>query len=211
MPKSIFKARLPVCCLLALASFLPVSCASAQITETGQKPWTFLTRIVISGNSDQSDPAGYKAYSGIALEAGIARDWGHHLVTELSIRTESREVDHEATSGLANRLGSLELLPLTAILQYRPPFSDRIHPYLGLGANLTVVWEKSGVLDSLDIGPHLGPALQLGMDYNFGKTAVLNLNIGWNTLTSDIKISGRRFAKLKIDPIALSMGVGFHF
>lgn len=211
MPISIMSERKFVYCLLILASFISVAGGYAQTIEPGRKMWAFRTRAVVSGGSYESDPVDFKAYSGIAFETGIARTFGRHLAAEFSLRTESREIDREVASGPAERLGSLELLPFNVTLQYYPVHSERWHPYVGLGANLTVAWEKSGVLDSLDVEPSVGPVVQVGLDYDLNDVAFVNLDIRWNTLTTDIKCDGDRFAELKIDPLSLGLGVGFRF
>ena len=199
-----------LCGLLALVT-LHVSSASAQAADPEWKRWTFRTRAVISGNSYESEPAGYTAYSGIGLEAALTRDLRRRLSVEASLRTESREYDREPAGGTKERLGSLELLPVNVTLQYRPKLAGGIRPYGGVGANLTVAWEKSGVLDSLDVAPHVGPALQAGVDFALGGAALFNLDLRWNTLTTDITDGDIPYAKVKIDPITLGFGVGFRF
>jgi len=196
--------------LLALMT-LHVSGASAQAADPEWKRWTFRTRAVISGSSHDSEPEGYVAYSGIGLEAAVTRDLRRCLSLEASLRTESREYDWEPAGAPRERLGSLELLPVNVILQYRPRLGGGIRPYGGVGANLTVAWEKSGVLDSLDVAPHVGPALQAGVDFALGGAALFNLDLRWNTLTTDITDGDTPYAKVKIDPITLGFGVGFRF
>lgn len=200
-----------VCAVIVLMVSLMVTDGYAQSAESGRKAWALRTRAVVSGGSYESEPADYKAYSGIALETGIVRAFSRHLAAEISVRTESREFDFEPAPGPAERLGSLECLPLNLTLQYYPVRSERWHPYVGLGANLTVAWEKSGVLDTFDVKPSVGPTAQVGLDYDVSDAAFVNLDIRWNTFTSDIQYNGERFAELKIDPLSLGFGVGFRF
>lgn len=194
-----------------VAAALFVFAGEGNAGDPGQGPWTFRTRAVLSGNSHESDPEGFVAYSGLGLEAGITRNIAGFLAVEVSLRTESREIDQEVSSGPAIRLGSIEVLPLTATLQYRPNLSENLHPYFGIGTVVSFTWEKSGVLDSLDVGTHLGPVLQLGVDRDLGSSAVLNLDLRWHTFTADIENGGDRFAEIQIDPMVLGAGVGFLF
>jgi outer membrane protein len=199
---------LPVWVCFILAG---VDSVYAQNSVTTRGDWQFKSRLVLSGNSDESEPVGFKAYSGLAIEAGVKRQLGRILAAEISLRTESREIDRERTPDPAERLGSIEMAPVTVTMQYCPSSSGRFHPYFGVGANLTLTWEKSGVLDSLDVAPQVGPAIQLGFDYNLNEKAAINADLRWNTLNPEIKLAGERFAKLKINPIALGVGVGFRF
>jgi outer membrane protein len=193
--------------LIALAlGYLPLA---AQ--EKGPPPWSFRTRAIITGNSAESEPAGYKMYSAITLEAALTRRLGRLFGLELGVRTESREVDFQPGEEPAERLGSLELLPVNLLLQVRPALSGRFHPYAGAGLNLTVAWEKSGVLDSMDVSPSPGAALQLGADLDLSPAILLNFDLRWNALSVDIENRSVPYASLKVDPIALGLGLGFRF
>jgi outer membrane protein len=184
---------------------------AAQDRGLDSPRWTFTTRLVATGSSDESDPPGYKVYSAFTLEAALRRSLGRLLAAEATVRTESREVDSLVPGGEARRLGSLELLPVSLLLQFRVPTHGRVRPYLGAGVNLTVAWEKSGALDSVDMAGSVGPAVQLGADWALSPRALLNLDIRWNTLTADLDTGGSRLASLKVDPLTLGVGVGFRF
>jgi hypothetical protein len=86
------------------------------------------TRILAAGSSDKSEPAGYKVFSAFTIEAGLRRTFSRILSAELTVRTESREVDSLFPAGEDRRLGSLELLPLILLLQIRPPLCGALHP-----------------------------------------------------------------------------------
>lgn len=148
-------------------------------------------------------------YSGLGLEASAIRSMGSHWSAEACVRTESREVDEELPFGPANRLGSLELLPVTLTARCTPFISGGFQPYAGAGACLTVAWEKSGVLDSLDVGTHFGPAAQLGFNLALGSNALFNFDLRWNSLTIDIKNNGVSLTKLEVNPLSLGVGMGF--
>jgi len=193
--------------LLVIATLAVVSRTQALRAQD----WTFQTRAQISGQSHESEPAGYTVYSGIALGAALTRHFSPSFGVEFAARTESREVDQTAGPGPDIRLGSLELLPVSVLVQWRPVAAGRLHPYVGLGGSLTVGWEKSGMLDNLDISPSVAPALQLGADWNLSEKVVLNLDTKWNGLTTDLSSGGNRIARIHIDPLTLGLGIGFRF
>ncbi len=202
---STFRSR-TICMLVLITAAVP---SSSPASEQAEKHWVFTTRLFLSGSSDHSEPDGFSIYSSLGLEASAVRRMGSHWSAEACVRTESREVDEEQPFGPANRLGSLELLPVTLTARYAPFISGGFQPYAGAGACLTVAWEKSGVLDSLDVGAHFGPAAQLGFDLALGSNALFNFDLRWNTLTCNIKNNGVSLAKLKVDPLSLGVGVGF--
>ena len=197
--------------LLVGLTLLLQQTAAAQGSGMSTQDWTFITRLVATGSSDESEPPGYKVYSAFTLEAGIRRKMGTLLTAELTVRTESREVDSLVTVGEDSRLGSIELLPVNLILQVRPFGQKSIRPYAGAGLNLTVAWEKSGVLDSIDMPGHIGPAIQAGVDMEISPNVLMNLDLRWNTLTAKLENGNIPLADLRIDPLALGIGVGFGF
>ena len=198
----------PAYLLGALAAALTAATAVAQ-TPDSPHPWLFRARLVGSASSDGSEPAGYTIYSGITTDVALRRAFGRFAV-EVSGRTESREVDYQPAAGTATRLGSLEMIPVTATLLWNP-LHGTVQPYLGAGAAFTWTWEKSGVLDTMDVAATLSPALQLGVDFALGPRAVLNLDVRWNALQADIRARGTPFTKVRIDPTTLGIGVGFRF
>ena len=183
--------------------------ARAQTTKTDQ-PWSLTTRVLVTGSSDESDPAGYQVYSTFALEAALRRVLGSSFSAELNIHTESREVDSLVPGGEDRRLGSLELLPLNLFLQYRRS-GGSLHPYAGVGVNATFAWEKSGVLDSVDMKPSFGPAIQIGADLDLSPLVLLNADLKWNRLRADLENAGVPLTSIRMDPLALGVGVGFRF
>jgi len=198
-----------ICSLLFAASVN----SNAQETTPQNKKWSFRTRIVMTGSSDQSDPKGYLVYSAFAVEPSISRKLTNIFSLELNARTESHEVDitgnPESVEDIP--LGSIELLPVNLLLRVTAPFKGCFHPYAGAGANFTVCWEKSGALNSQDLTPAFGYAVALGSDIDISSNVLFNVNAGWNTLRTDIKDKSEKTASLKIDPLSLGIGLGFNF
>ena len=148
-----------------------------------------------------------------AIEAAAERRLSDVTFLELSGRTESREVLGPERAGEDNRLGSLEMLPVTLLARWRPRGhgSAPFQPYLGAGAALTATWEKSGALDSADVPPSLAPAVGLGADIRLSPRLVLNLDAKWNPLTARITHFRTPDPEVKIDPLTLGVGVGVRF
>ena len=203
---------------LAAAALLTILGATAPLRRAAALPadetapiaqptWTLRTRAFMSGSSTHSDPAGYKVYSGIGVEAGVARQLGRALALELTLRTESREVDVDSGTGTDTRLGSLELLPISLMVQYFP-LTGAFRPYVGAGVNLTVCWEKSGALDDTQVSPSVGPALQAGLDVALSQALFLNVDVRWNLLRMDLTAQATKVATLEIDPLTLGLGLG---
>jgi outer membrane protein W len=198
--------------LAALVLLVAPTALGAQ-RSTVDAPWALGLRATISGSSHDSDPAGYTVYSGIALDAGLVRRVTNVAAVALSLRTESREVNGPAVAGLRPRLGSLEVIPVDLTLQWRPAGRGgaRVQPYLGAGADLTVVWEKSGALDSSDVPARLGPLLQLGTDIGISRRVALDLDARWNPLKLRIQDLAPDEPSVDVDPLTLGVGMEVAF
>ncbi|HET9599579.1 MAG TPA: OmpW family outer membrane protein [Anaeromyxobacteraceae bacterium] len=203
--------KLAAALLAILGATAPIGRAAAlppdEASPPAQQAWTLRTRAVMSGSSTHSDPAGYKIYSGIGVEAGVARQLSRAFALELTMRTESREIDVDSGTGTDTRLGSLELLPISLMVQYFP-LAGTFRPYAGAGVNLTVCWEKSGALDGTQVSPSVGPVLQAGVDVALSSALFLNLDLRWNLLRTDVSAQGTKVATLEIDPLTLGVGLG---
>lgn len=195
-----------------LPSALGLVLATAAFAPAQDSPWGFATHIVMTGASDEakSDPEGYAVYSAFTLDAAVRRRLSSRFALETNVRTESREVT-VLQGGSETPIGSIEALPVSLVLQYRPEIGDRVRPYVGAGPILTLVWEKAGALDSTDLSPYFAPVVQLGADVRLSPRVFLNLDLKWNPWRTDIDEAGEPIAHLQIDPLALGIGVGFRF
>jgi outer membrane protein W len=181
----------------------------AQDAPIGSDQWALRLSVVASGASYESEPTGYKMYSGIALEAGVVRWVGEMLSLELSARTESREVNGPPLNGVPERLGSIELLPLNFIASWHPLARSRrtVQPVVGAGVNFTDIWEKSGALDSTESKPTWSPVVQGSTDVGLSNRTVLKLQVRWQLLTIDIQDFAPTAPSVSIDPLSIGVGV----
>jgi outer membrane protein len=192
----------------------PLSPAVATAAQDDAPPtgdWTLLTRLFMTGTSEGSDPEGYEVYSAFGLEAGLRRDLGARFALELDVSPQSREVELVDGTEPAPNLGSLEILPLVLLLQWRPMPGGSVRPYVGAGVALSIFWEKSGELNSTDIPADTGVALQLGLDFPLSPRLSGNFDFRWHSLTADIGTAGEPLATLRIHPSSLNLGVGYRF
>jgi outer membrane protein len=184
----------------------------AQTAMPADPLWSARTRLQLTGTSDSSDPVGYTVYSGVPIELSLRRDLGRRISVEASAALESREID-TIRAGVSPRLnlGSIQTLPLTLLLQARPWSGGRFRPYAGAGLNVTMFWEKSGALDSMDLSAGAGLAVQVGTDIALSDVAVFNVDVKWNQLGTDLESGGVKVARLSINPLSLGIGFGFRF
>jgi outer membrane protein len=202
-----------VALLVWLAMLVAPQALRAQSTEVATGDWALRVRASLSASSYASDPGGYKIYSALATDVSVIRSINGQFSAEVALRTESREVDGPLATGSTGHLGSVEMLPVNALVQWRPlgRHDTRYQPYAGVGLNVTATWEKSGALDSASIPVSWGPAAQLGVDFRVGSRALLNLDAKWNLQKVHIRDYLASDPSVELDPFTLGAGIGVAF
>jgi outer membrane protein W len=193
---------------LALAA-VPTGHADGQTAPDAA--WSFQTSAILTGTSLRSEPDGYKVYTALALEVGVTRELRRSLRLRLTGALESREVELLRPDVPKVNLGSLEMLPLNAVVEWHPRQHGRWRPYVGAGVNASVFWEKSGALDSMRVAPSVGPTVALGFEVPLRPATFFVVGYKWNRLTTTLDVDGVRQARLEVHPSTFSAGVAFRF
>ena len=123
--------------------------------------------------------------------------------------------------------GSVEHLPPTFSVQYHFLPDAKFQPFVGLGVNYTTFFSESLNQDVVDIGvvdfsldDSWGVAVQAGADWMLNDNWLINFDARWINIESDLSgtiddgINPPATAGLgtvKIDPIVLSINVGYRF
>ena len=134
--------------------------------------------------------------------------------------------DHDISanvSGLGNvDLGSTKQLPPTLSLQLHsmPIGADgKLHFYGGLGVNYTIFFDEelSGGAqellgtDDFSLDNSFGFAAQAGVDYALTDRMLLNLEIRYIGIESDVELAGQDIGDAEIDPIVYGINLGWRF
>ncbi len=110
-------------------------------------------------------------------------------------------------------LGSVNLLPPTLLLQWHFNPDQRFDPYIGAGLNYTRFMDNSLLGGAIHVDRNsVGPALQVGMDYNLDNGWLFNIDVKRLWIDTDVRLNGvGRIDRLDIDPWLFSVGVGRRF
>lgn len=129
------------------------------------------------------------------------------------------DVSIKGASGVANEnLGSVNLLPptLTAQWHFRP--DQTFDPYVGAGINYTRFMDNglhTSQLGGQDIRVERnswGPALQAGFDINLKDGWLLNADVKYLWIDTDVKLkNGPKIDSLDINPWVIGFGFGKRF
>ena len=111
------------------------------------------------------------------------------------------------------KIGGFRHLPPTLTLQYHFTPEADLRPYVGVGVNYTKISSvnmSAGAAGRLGLeGSSTGGALQAGFDYKLGNNLFLNVDVKKIYIQSDVFLNGAKVSNLKLDPLALGVGIGF--
>lgn len=112
--------------------------------------------------------------------------------------------------------GTFKHLPPTLTLQYHFLPDGQFRPYVGAGVNYTRISSVGLAVPGITT-LHLendswGGALQVGFDVKLGNNLFLNLDVKNIYINTDIKDgAGTKLSHLKLDPLAIGIGLGWRF
>lgn len=205
-----------VCLFLLSLSVLIPSSALAQ-----EGPWMIRARGVYISTADKSDaipalsvPADVITVSKKLIpEVDITRFFGKNFAAELILTyPQKHEVELNGTL-----LGTFKHLPPVLSLQYHFSPAANVRPYVGVGANLTLISNVAlavpgvGALDLDDYS--VGVSGQAGVDFKISPKMFFNVDVKYVTLGSDVflKASGAKVSRVTINPWLIGAGFGYRF
>lgn len=159
-----------------------------------------------------------EAESKVFPEVDISYFFTKNIAAELILTYPQK---HDIDLDGLGKIGSVKHLPPTLTLQYHFNPTGTVRPYAGVGLNYT---RFSGV--KLDAGTVLGGsvplkvdrssvgwAAQIGVDIQLAPQWFLNLDAKYVKIDTDISVKGAGIpvTRLDIDPVLLSVGLGYRF
>ncbi len=144
-------------------------------------------------------------------EVDISYFFTKNIAAEL-VLTYPQSVDISAGG---TKIGKVDALPPSLMLQYHFADLGAFKPYVGAGLNYTLFTKKS--FDVAGLGKvsvdqtSLGLAGQVGFDYFLTKNVSLNVDVKYIQMATDVKLNGGKIGKLDLNPITAGVGVGYRF
>lgn len=210
--------KLMIIAVSAAAGLLFITAASAQAQPQFQSDdanWLVRARAVRIAPANKSDPIGGL---GAADRLHVSAKWipevdisylfTPHWAAELILTYPQKHT--VALDGVS--IGTFKHLPPTLTGQYHFLPDATINPYIGAGINYTLLSK----VDLLGGGARLehdstGLALQAGLDIKLDARWSFNLDVKKLQIRSDVDIGGVRASRVKVDPLLLAAGLGYHF
>ena len=198
--------------------------STGVMAQQKEGPWMVRARVVNLG-MDNSSSAGQAPLAALPSNSIAASDktipevdftyfFTSNIAAELILTVPQKHNVSVNALGIGP-VGSFKHLPPTLTLQYHFSPDATFRPYVGAGINYTKI---SGV--SMSAGPGLtlglegssvGPAFQIGFDYKIADKTYLNFDIKKIYIDSDVTLNGAKISNLKLDPLAIGVGLGWRF
>jgi len=192
-------------CVLLAAS----AGAFAQSTANADGPWLVRLRAV-HADSVNKDSTGkdLSINNKWIAEADISYFFTPNLAAELILGLPQK---FRVSAG-GQPIGSLKGLPPTLTAQYHFTGLGQIKPYLGAGINYTRFSSVDLLGGLADVKRNsFGPALQAGVDFAVAKNVYLNLDIKKAWIRTRVSAGGHDLGSFRIDPLLVSVGIGYRF
>ena len=182
------------------------------------------------GGAAMTPSADLKVDSNTIPELDISYYWTKNIATELILALGTKhdvKVTGDSAGAVGNQiLGSVNLLPPTLTVQWHFNPDQTFDPYVGAGVNATFMLDRNlrfttgataGEKIKIDRSS-FGPALQAGLDVNLKDGWLLNADVKYVWIDTDVEmkshLTANRWAKidsLDINPWVISVGFGKRF
>lgn len=221
--------RLLIAALLASTTWTTV----AGVAAAEDNPWMVRGRVigVLPSESADLSVAGTALGGDVKIsneyvpELDITYFFNKNIAAELILATTQHNVkatNVSAVGGANVDLGDVWVLPPTLTVQYHFDNGGQFKPYVGAGVNVTFFYneDEGPVADSIDYDSSVGPALQVGFDYDLdGQPGGWAFNADvkkiWINTKATVDFTTALGATVKADvdinPIVAGVGFGYKF
>jgi outer membrane protein len=217
------KRSLFVACVAASAAFMTPAFADDD-APVGKAANTFMIRARAIGVMPEDNSSTVSTIGGhvsATSQAAPEVDFSYFLTDNVAFELIAATTRHNlaATDTILGHVdvGSTWVLPPTLTAQYHFFPKERFSPYVGAGLNVTFFYDvqhAGSPVNSLSLSNNVGPALQVGFDYNVMGHWFLNVDFKQIFLNTTAHVGtpiGTLKAKTNLDPAVLGAGVGYRF
>lgn len=183
--------------------------SGAAFAAEQEGSWMVRARAVNlnSANTD-STGLGLTINNKVIPEVDISYFYNKNVAVEL-ILTVPQEHNLESKG---TKIGTVEHLPPTLLLQYHFDSNGGVKPYIGAGVNYTRFTRTDilGGAATLD-KDSWGGALQVGVDIPLSKGLYLNVDLKKVYIKSNVYVGTANAGDFKVDPVLFGIGLGWRF
>jgi len=207
--------------LIALVAMI----AAPVVADAGE--WILRARVINVDPNESSDPV--LSFGGevavddaTTLEVDITYMFSDHFGLEVIAATTKHDLAVAGGDLDTASLGSIKVLPPTAVFQWHPLPGGLFDFYVGAGINYTYFYSYDlsddlaglGVTD-LNFDNSFGLAGDIGFNLNFGENFLVNADIKYIQISTDVDVNAGSDTLgtigVDIDPWVFGVGVGWRF
>ena len=149
-------------------------------------------------------------------------NWAFDILAAYPFTHDVKLDPDDGSSSIA--FGEVEHLPPTFSIQYHFLPESSFQPFVGLGLNYTTFLSEdldagiTGLVSDYSLDDSFGVAVQVGADWMLGERWLINFDVRWINIESDLKASfaaapteSVTLGTVAIDPLVLAINVGYSF
>ena len=190
--------------------------AAGSLSFAEESPWLVRVRALNLDMDSQSSgevlPADAisvndKVIPDINISYFFSSNWAAELV--LTIPQE-----HDVKVEGVGKIGTFKHLPPTFTLAYHFNEGGDFRPYVGAGVNYTLFMDEDMNVGAAEVtleNDSVGAAYRVGFDWTINQDWLLNVDIKKIMIGTDVYLDGTKISSLDVDPLAIGVGVGWHF
>ena len=207
---------------LAAPAHAQPAATSSPGAETGKHAGSVMDRVRAIGVLPQVSSSSVSVIGGRvevsdtpAPELDLSYFLTDNIAAELIAASTRHTVSAKGTALGKVDVGSVWVLPPTLTAQYHFMPKERFSPYVGVGLSAVFFYDTQPsrpTITKWGMSNTVGPALQVGMDYNVAGNWFLNVDFKQIFINTTARINGGTIiAKTALNPTVLGAGVGYRF
>lgn len=181
------------------------------VAQAQASPWMVRARAVHldMANKDQTSAGLDLSVNNKTIpEVDISYFISPNIAAELMLTVPQEQKVYAA----GNQIGTFKHLPPTLTLQYHFTDLGAFKPYLGAGLNYTAISKENIANGAATLsGSSWGAAFQAGVDFPIDKNWSINLDVKKLYIKSNVYLGGVDQGVLKLNPVAVGLGLGYRF
>lgn len=190
--------------------------AASSLSFAEESPWLVRVRALNLDMDSQSSgevlPADAisvndKVIPDINISYFFSPNWAAELV--LTIPQE-----HDVKVDGVGKIGTFKHLPPTFTLAYHFNAGGDFRPYVGAGVNYTLFMDEDMNVGAAEVtleNDSIGAAYRIGFDWAINQNWLLNVDVKKIMIGTDVYLDGTKISSLDVDPLAIGVGLGWHF
>ena len=214
-------SRFILAVLAALIIATPLAAADRSFEVTGWAAWVDPNSDGTFNTADDDFDVDFDGKLGYG--AGVNIFFSDHLSTELSVVSVKSEATLTGRGRLVN-VGAVDvdLIPITAVLQWHFAPSSTIDPYIGAGAAYVQFGDVDtpadadnialGEIDADDLGLVINGGIGIALSKNFAIVGDIKyVPVGSSAKGELVNAAGQTTATIDINPVIFSAGLSLRF